>query len=124
MTRDELVGGRRVVAFPADEPHATQHTELDYVLRAHMVSGYHGATDLLADDAVAEALIAKGNPVILGREARVQAEAILKVLAARSIAVSEAQRQEILRCADPARLDRWLLRAAVVSSTGEVMSEP
>ncbi len=240
VTRDEVVGGHRVVAFPAEEPHATQHTELDYVLRAHRVPGYHGATDLLtrhdeksdfasdtclykqgvdpetggryleeiafevvaeqnrrlvtekavrmyrrgvrriftiwvkdqqvcewspeshrwrpldcdsqiedpclvrplavaalldaalADDAVAEALIAKGNPVILGREAKARsegrveagAEAILKVLAARSITVSEAQRQEILQCADPARLDRWLLRSAVVSSTGEVMSEP
>jgi len=47
VTRDEIIGGRRVVAFPAQEPHATQHTQLDYVMRAHVSPGYHVAADLL-----------------------------------------------------------------------------
>ena len=47
ITRDEIIAGRRVVAEPADSPHATQHTDLCYVLRAHVAPGYQGAADLL-----------------------------------------------------------------------------
>ncbi len=46
-TRDEIIGGRRFVASPAKEPHATQHTELDYVVRAHVAPGYRVGADLL-----------------------------------------------------------------------------
>ena len=248
ITRDEIIGGRRVVASPAKEPHATQHTQLDYVVRAHVPSGYYVATDLLtrhdeesdfatdtcvfkegvdpatggryleeiafevvseqseryvgekalrmhrrgvrrifsvwvkgprrvcewspesqswrpleagskiedpclvaplavdalldaaaADHAVVEALIAKGDPTLQKREAAAEArgeakgeakgkaawvaEAILKVLEAREVAVSETQRREILRCHDLERLDRWLRRAALASSTDEVTSD-
>src|SRR6185295_4699346 len=79
----------------------------------------------LADNAVAEALIAKGNPTILKREVAAEArgeargktagraegrtagiaESILKVLEARAVPVSPAQREEILRCSDPDRLE-------------------
>jgi hypothetical protein len=241
ITRDEIIGGVRVVAFPAKLPHATQHGDLHYVLRAHVAPGYHAAVDLLtrhdeesdfasdacvfkegvdpatggryleeiafevvseqnerfvtekavrmhrrgvrriftiwvkgerrvcewssesgswrllhpesriedpglvtplavaalldaatADNAVVAALIAKDNPAIRKREAAAeargkakgQAEAILKILVARSVAVSAAQRQEILRCRDLDRLDRWLLRATLASSTDEITSEP
>jgi Putative restriction endonuclease len=44
---DEVIGGRRVVAFPAEAPHADQHGELQYVLRAHVAPGYVAAVDLL-----------------------------------------------------------------------------
>ena len=47
VTRDEVVGGRRVVAWPAESPHATQHSDLSYVLRAHVAPGYLTAVDLL-----------------------------------------------------------------------------
>jgi len=47
LTRDEMIGGRRVVASPAQPPHATKQTDLDYVLRAHVTPGYTAATDLL-----------------------------------------------------------------------------
>lgn len=244
VTRDEIIGGRRVVASPAKLPHATQHTRLDYVLQAHVVPGYSGAADLLtrhdeesdfasdtclakdgidpatgaryleeiafevvseqseqsvtekalrmhqrgvrrifailvkgqrvcewspesetwfrldadsriedpclvaplavealldaaaADNAVVEALVAKGNPVIRKREAAAEArgkeegktegkaEDILKVLEARGLAVSVAQRQKILRCRDLTQLDRWLLRAALASSAAEVTAKP
>ncbi|MEA2694017.1 MAG: hypothetical protein QOJ16_3404 [Acidobacteriota bacterium] len=80
-----------------------------------------------ADDAVAEALNAKDNPVIqrLKAEGRAEAvaESILKILAARGVAVGAAERQEILRCRDRERLDRWLLRATQASSVAEVTSE-
>jgi hypothetical protein len=47
VTRDEIIEGRRVVAMPAKEPHADQHGELQFVLRAHIVPGYLAAVDLL-----------------------------------------------------------------------------
>jgi hypothetical protein len=243
VTRDEIVGGRRVVASPANPPHATQQTRLDYVLQAHVAPGYQAATDLLtrhdeesdfasdtcffkdgvdpatgaryleeivfevvseqnerlvtekaqrmhrrgvrrifalwvktrkvcewspesdrwrlleagtqiedpclvrpltvaalldlpkADSAVVEALAAKGSPAILERDAAAKAEgllegkadglaeSILTVLEARGIPASEAQREEILGCRDLDLLDRWLLRAALASSAGELTAE-
>src|SRR3954465_9283547 len=47
VTRDEIIDGRRVVAFPADAPHADQHGRLQYVLQAHVAPGYVAAVDLL-----------------------------------------------------------------------------
>src|SRR3954471_3623634 len=47
VTRDEIIGGRRVVAFPAAAPHADQHGQLNYVLRAQIAPGYVAAVDLL-----------------------------------------------------------------------------
>lgn len=82
----------------------------------------------LADNAVAEALIAKGNPTILNREAaaeaRGEAKSILKILEGRGIAIDPAQREEILYCSDLDRLDRWLLRATLASSADELTAEP
>jgi hypothetical protein len=257
VTRDEIIGGRRVVAQPAEPPHARGHFVVNYALQAYLPSGYLGAVDLLtrhgpdsdfatdacaykdgidpetgdryleeiafevvseqrmkdvtekaevmhrrgvrrifaifvkgnprvcewsperqtwrtldrdsmiedpclvrplavsalldaaiADNAVAEALIAKGNPVIQkqvdlarsegkeegreeGREkgraegeAKGQAKAIVIFLEARGLSVSPTQQQEILSCSDIARLNRWLYRASVASSTNEVLSEP
>jgi hypothetical protein len=88
----------------------------------------------LADNAVVKALMAKRHPGILkleeaaeGRaEGKVKgtAEAILKVLEARGVAVSQAQREEILRCSDLARLSRWVVRASLATSAEEVTAEP
>lgn len=47
VTRDEIIGGRRVEAFPAEAPHADQHGDLQYVLRAHIAPGYVASVDLL-----------------------------------------------------------------------------
>ncbi len=47
ITRDEIIGGQRVILSPAKEPHANQHFQLDYLLGAHIAAGYHAATDLL-----------------------------------------------------------------------------
>jgi hypothetical protein len=88
----------------------------------------------LVDDAVAEALIAKRNPAILNLEAAAEARAeargeargvarsILRILDAREIALSPAQRDEILGCTDLERLDRWLLQANTATSADEVTS--
>lgn len=235
LTRDEIIGGRRVVASPANPPHANQHTELAFVLRAHVAPGYRAPADLLtrhdeesdfatdvciykdsldpqtgaryleeiafevvseqnerdvaekalrmqrrgvrrifaiwvkgrrqvcewspesrswrpleagsriedsclvttlsvdalldaaaADNAVVEALSAKGNPAIRELEAtaaaKSRAESILMVMEARGIAVSPAQREEILGCSDLEQLARWLNRAAVASSADEIKS--
>lgn len=235
-TRDEIIGGRRVVAQPAQEPHATRQFTLDYVLAPHIAPGYTGATDLLtrvdwdsdfasdacvyrsgadpqtgtrhleeiafevvseqnegvvtekavrmhrrgvrrifaifakgeprvcewssesrswrpldpssqiedaclkvplkvaalldaaaANQAVVEALAAQGDPVIRRREARREAmgkaTAILQFLEARGIAVSDSEREEILRCDDLDRLDRWARRAALASSAAEALAD-
>ncbi len=235
VTRDEIIAGRRVVAHPALPPHANQQTELGYVVRGKVASGYQASSDLLtrvseksdfasdvcvykkgidpatggryleeiafevvstqaegdltekavemsrrgvrrifgiwvkgrrrvcewsaesrswrvldaelhiedrclatplkvaalvdaaeADNAVAEGLIAKGNPAILkleaAAEARGVARSILKILDVRGIAMSSVQREEILGCTDLEQLDRWLLRAGVATSAAEILS--
>lgn len=47
VTRDEIIGGRRVVALPAEAPHAVQHSKLNYVVRAHVAPGYVASLGLL-----------------------------------------------------------------------------
>ncbi|HYN20396.1 MAG TPA: hypothetical protein VE078_05515 [Thermoanaerobaculia bacterium] len=244
VTRDEIIGGRRVVALPSHPPHATRQFKLDYVLAPHITSGYIGASDLLtrvdvesdfasdacvykegidpqtgtryleeiafevvseqnegvitekavrmhrrgvrrifaifvkgerrvgewssesrswrilapsshiedpclevplqvaalldaaaANQAVVEALAAQGDPTLRRREAAARSEGeargeatgksktILQVLDARGIAVSPLQREEISRCDDLDRLDHWARRAALASSTAEVLAD-
>jgi hypothetical protein len=250
VTRDEIINGRRVVALPAEQPHADKHVDLAYVVRAHVAPGYRASLDLITrhavdsdfatdvcvykegfdpetgrrhleeiafevistqneklvaekaavmhrrgvrrifgiwvkrrqkvcewsaesrswrlldpgfriedpcfliplpvealldaaavDRAVVKALAARDSPQIRQREAAAEAqgeargevalaraegmaESVLKILEVRGIAVSPAQREEILRCHDLDRLDRWLRRAALASSADEVTSEP
>jgi len=47
VTRDEIIGGQRVVLSPSPEPYATQHTDVNHVVRAHVAPGYGVATHLL-----------------------------------------------------------------------------
>ncbi len=97
----------------------------------------------LAKEAIARALEAKDDPVILeikdksekrGRaqgksegieegEKRARAEAILTVLDARGFVLSEEQRERIRATTDPETLRRWLRRAASASSLEEVLDE-
>ena len=82
------------------------------------------------DDEVARALIAKGNPVIeaaaasaaASAAARSYAQAVVDVLAARGVAVSDEQRARILAERDAARLDEWLRAAAVCGGVDELMA--
>jgi hypothetical protein len=52
------------------------------------------------------------------------ARAVLTVLRARGIAVSDAVRERILAQKDPERLEGWLEKAAVASSVAAVLDEP
>lgn len=74
------------------------------------------------DDHLVELEITR-DEIIGGRHARQSASRRLEILEARGVAVSEAQRREILACRDLARLGRWLRRAALASSADEVASE-
>lgn len=47
VTRDEILGGRRVVASPALAPHADRHGGLYFALHAHVAPGYRASVDLL-----------------------------------------------------------------------------
>lgn len=68
------------------------------------------------DDAVALALLAKRNRVLMADRARGRAkgkaEAVIVLLAARGIAVDRAARKRILAERDARQLDRWIVRAA------------
>ena len=50
-----------------------------------------------------------------------KAAAILAVLAARGIAVSEEARTRIMACREASTLDRWIARAATAVSADEVI---
>jgi hypothetical protein len=50
-----------------------------------------------------------------------KAEALLKVLALRKLAITDAQRSRILECADAATIDGWLDRALAVASVDELL---
>jgi hypothetical protein len=79
-----------------------------------------------ADDTVARALDAKGNPVI--REIRAKekaaemAEAILTVLAGRGLRPSASVRRRISSTTDLATLETWLLKAGVAHSPEDVIA--
>lgn len=57
-------------------------------------------------------------------EARGEANAVLSVLAARDIAVSDEVRAHVLACTDLATLDRWLHRAATLKTAAAVLRSP
>ncbi len=57
-------------------------------------------------------------------EAQARARDVLTVLQARGVAVPDAARERVLAQKDPARLERWLAKAAVASSLAEVIGEP
>jgi len=88
-----------------------------------------------ADDAVARALVAQGNPVLTSYraegeakglvegEAKGKAAALLVVLAARGVAIDAASRCRVLAERDPARLARWLARATRCQTIAAVLTD-
>ncbi len=52
VTRDEIIAGRRVIAFPAEAPHGDKQVDLDSLLRFHMAPGYVVSADLITRFAV------------------------------------------------------------------------
>lgn len=51
-----------------------------------------------------------------------KAEALLAILTARGVAVSDAVRAKVLACQDPALLDRWVIQALTAASADEVIA--
>jgi hypothetical protein len=87
-----------------------------------------------ADDEVARALEAKGNPAILAMKAaseqraeqrvvRAVAAAVLTVLASRGIEVSPRVQAVVEGAEDLAELHRWLVRAATAAHADDVIDE-
>jgi hypothetical protein len=52
ITRDEIIAGRKVVAFPAEAPHGDKQVDLDTLLRLHVAPGYVVSADLITRFAV------------------------------------------------------------------------
>jgi hypothetical protein len=52
VTRDEIIAGRRVVAFPAEAPHGDKQVDLDSLLRFHVAPGHVVSADLITRFAV------------------------------------------------------------------------
>src|SRR5436305_9954763 len=52
VTRDEIIAGRKVVAFPAEAPHGDKQVDLDTLLRLHVAPGYVVSADLITRVAV------------------------------------------------------------------------
>lgn len=46
-SREEMIRGRRILAQPAEPPHADCHALVNYVIRAHTAPGYLASSDLL-----------------------------------------------------------------------------
>jgi hypothetical protein len=53
-----------------------------------------------------------------------RAEALLAVLEARGMAPDDSTRERIMGCTDPEQLQRWIVRAATMTSLREVFAEP
>jgi Uma2 family endonuclease len=93
-----------------------------------------------ADDAMAQALLTKRNPVLEAARARDRAEgraegrvegrvegraeALLVMLDARGFSVASADRAKILGERDPSRLERWIARALTCTEIAELFAEP
>jgi len=55
-------------------------------------------------------------------EAKGEARAVLRVLGARGIAVSESLRERVMACAELAMLETWLDRSLTVTSAEELFA--
>lgn len=56
-------------------------------------------------------------------EARGEAKALLRILASRSLSMTEEQRGQILRCEDTNQLERWIERALSARSVAEILAD-
>lgn len=56
--------------------------------------------------------------------AKAATDALLRVLAARGLAVTDPQRARVLACSDVATLEGWITRAVTLPTTEEVLREP
>jgi hypothetical protein len=56
-------------------------------------------------------------------EARGKAEVLVKILDSRTIDLTSEQRDQVMSCADPSQLDRWIDRALVATSVEDVFQD-
>jgi predicted transposase/invertase (TIGR01784 family) len=113
--RDALVALFRYLALVADLP---ADTLVQAVERAAPSSEDSMVT-------VAQQWLAQGEA--RGRaegEARGRAEAVLAVLEARGLPVSDRQRARVLGCTDLEQLERWVRRAVTVKAAAELFAQP
>jgi len=75
------------------------------------------------DDAVARALLAKANPVLVAANCAIMAEAILRLLEGRAIGMEPEHRERILAERDLERLRRWFDRAVTCTSVTELFAD-
>jgi Uma2 family endonuclease len=79
-----------------------------------------------ADDAMARALLAKRNPVLVAAiesgRAEGKAQLIVRVLVNRGFSPTDAERNRLLAERDLERLDRWLDRALTCAAVGDVLA--
>ena len=83
------------------------------------------------DDAIARALLAKGNPVLVAAVAEGRAEGraagraedILLILARRGIDLGAGERARILGERDLGELERWLMRAVTCSKVADLFAD-
>jgi hypothetical protein len=86
--------------------------------------------DAKADDAMARALLGKHNPVLEAAlsnsrsagKLEGKAEAVVRVLEARNISLSDGDRGRILQMQDATVLDAWLGRAATCRDAAELFA--
>lgn len=114
---DKLDENRK--ALYTDLVHISVGDAVRKALEAMMAGGYEFQSDF------AKTYFGRGRAE--GRavgEARGEARAVLLVLKARGLAVSEESQQRMLACQDIAQLDRWAERAATVTDVAELFVEP
>ena len=80
------------------------------------IAGREGAEDAMN---AAEELIERGRAE---GEAKGKATALLQILAARGLEISQDARARILACQDLTRLDAWLTHALTATSVAEALS--
>jgi hypothetical protein len=80
-----------------------------------------------ADDAVAQALLHKGNPFLLRHTEAVRAEdrkeCIHAILQSRGVAMDAGAHARVAACTDPALLLRWVVRAAHVVRASDLFGD-
>ncbi|HEY3355925.1 MAG TPA: Uma2 family endonuclease [Polyangia bacterium] len=121
-----LVGPRRVEVYTAGAPvHVVSPGE---ELRAPGILRNAVPVDALFDRVAAHETVLRnllqrrGYASLDAVRAEGEARALLGLLAARGLAVTEAQRQRITGCTDPATLERWVARAVTAATVDEALA--
>jgi hypothetical protein len=97
----DALEGARVARFTREEWDA-------YIAAGMAIQNERGALSLARKEGITEG----------------QARAILALLAARGVSVTNEARGHIEACKDAATLDRWIVRAAAATSIEEVIAAP